>query len=107
MAPAAQAVLSGPGEANAREQTKKSEKKNLNAAPPPPPFTSEKEPATLEPKKVVVVDIEKQVKEAKIDMRKLMWDDKPLKHGKKSSCSSSHKHLSSSASSHKNHSKSG
>ncbi|KAL9706538.1 hypothetical protein quinque_010056 [Culex quinquefasciatus] len=60
------------GEVNARGQTKKSEKKNLNAAPPPPPTTSEKEPATPEPKKVVVVVIEKQVKEAKIDMRKLI-----------------------------------
>lgn len=86
---------------------KKSEKKELNAAPPPPPPVDEKEPETPEPKKVVVVDVEKQVKEAKIDMRKLVRDDKPLKDGKKSSSSSSHKHSSSSSSSHKYHSSSG
>ncbi|KAL1398902.1 hypothetical protein pipiens_002326 [Culex pipiens pipiens] len=87
---------------------KKSEKKELNAVPPPPPLpVDEKEPATPEPKKVVVVDVEKQVKEAKIDMRKLVRDDKPLKDGKKSSSSSSHKHSSSSSSSHKYHSSSG
>uniref|UniRef100_A0A1Q3F347 Round spermatid basic protein 1-like protein n=1 Tax=Culex tarsalis TaxID=7177 RepID=A0A1Q3F347_CULTA len=85
---------------------KKSEKKELNAAPPPPPppTESEKEVETPEVKQVVVVDVEKQVKEAKIDMRKLVRDDKPLKDGKKSSSSSSsHKH-SSSSSSHKYHS---
>lgn len=85
---------------------KKTEKKELSALPP-----IEKEVEMPEPKKLVVVDVEKQVKEAKIDMRKLVRDDKPLKDVKKSSSgssssSSSHKH-SSTSSSHKYHSSNG
>lgn len=75
---------------------KKSEKKDLKATPDNKPLT-----------KIEVVDAEKHAKAAKIDMRKLIRDEKPLKLEKKTS--SSHKHSSSSSSSatHKHHSTSG
>lgn len=87
---------------------KKSEKKDLSAIPAPvvPSVLEVSVPVVKgEKPEIITVDVEKQTIEAKIDMRKLVRDDKPLKVQKKSS--SSHKHSSSSSSSsHKHHSSS-
>ncbi|XP_055636275.1 uncharacterized protein LOC129775496 isoform X2 [Toxorhynchites rutilus septentrionalis] len=100
-----QTILPHPISAEEKKQTpikrthdgkpKKSEKKELNATP-----------NTKDEKKVEEIAAEKQNAEAKIDMRKLIRDELPLKKEKKSSSSHKHSSSSTSSSSHKPHSSS-
>lgn len=85
---------------------KKAEKKDLGVVPAAAAAVAAVvEEVKQEQEKLEKVEVEKQgLVEAKIDMRKLVRDDKPLK---KSSASHKHSSTSSSSSSHKHHSGSG